>query len=365
METVADWSDVGARLREARLAAALTQVELADRVGLDRSAVAKVEAGDRRMDALELRRFSGALDLPLAHLLTRPPAAMVSRRAALAEQPGGSAGARFRLDTALMQHARDVGWLVHSGHLRPGSRPALGGGAGEPGESRELARQVRRHLGVGDEPLGALAEVCERLALYVLVIDVDAEGASLQDEGFGVAVLGGRAEPARRRATAAHELGYQLLGDAYSSDVGVSASQDERERVIDSFAAELLLPAAVVERAARGHSGAHLRTALVEVAGTWRASWSLVVTTAARVLDLPRAEQFRLLSPDPVRADFLAVLGAEPEPDLPTGATGPAWRRAVLAALRAGDITPGRAVELLHGLVTEADLPEPSTVASW
>ena len=62
-------------------------------------------------------------------------------------------------------------------------------------------------------------------------------------------MLGGQAEPGRRRWTAAHELGHHLLRDAYHSDVGVSATASERERVIDAFAGEFLLPEADIVHA--------------------------------------------------------------------------------------------------------------------
>jgi len=42
------------------------------------------------------------------------------------------------------------------------------------------------------------------------------------------------------------------VGDEYSSDLGVHASRDIREAVIDAFAAELLLPTQVLAAESRG-----------------------------------------------------------------------------------------------------------------
>jgi len=42
-------------LREAREAAAITQIELAERLGQTQSFVSKVERGDRRLDLIQLR----------------------------------------------------------------------------------------------------------------------------------------------------------------------------------------------------------------------------------------------------------------------------------------------------------------------
>jgi hypothetical protein len=85
---------------------------------------------------------------------------------------------------------------------------------------------------------------CERMGLFVAVVDLPGEGASILDGDLAAAVVSRLGDPGRRRATAAHELGHVLLGDEYSSDLGVHASRASREAVIDAFAAELLLPTA-------------------------------------------------------------------------------------------------------------------------
>lgn len=262
------------------------------------------------------------------------------------------------------QHHRDAILLIERGHLSLPARPQLGSVADQD-QARDLAGRVRDWLSVGDTPLGPLAEVGERLTQLLLVVDIDADGASVQDDTFGVAVVGGRAEPGRRRVTAAHEVGHHLLGDESSSDVGIAASRDDREQLVEAFAAELLLPRSAVEREVEGRSGDALRVRLIEVAGRWRTSWSLAVSTASAVLSLPGDERRRLLSTDPTRAEFISVLGESPLPDLGVGETGPAWRRAVLAAFGAGDISGARAVELLHGLVTEDDLPDRTALADF
>ncbi len=46
------------RLREARIAAGLTQVQVAKRLGKPQSFVSKVELGERRIDPVELLRFA-------------------------------------------------------------------------------------------------------------------------------------------------------------------------------------------------------------------------------------------------------------------------------------------------------------------
>ena len=58
-------------LREARLAAGLTQAELARRLGQTQSFVSKCERGERRLDIAEVRAFCGALGTPFPSFATR------------------------------------------------------------------------------------------------------------------------------------------------------------------------------------------------------------------------------------------------------------------------------------------------------
>jgi hypothetical protein len=63
-------------------------------------------------------------------------------------------------------------------------------------------------------PLDDLVDFCAEWGRYLLVVDRDGDGASAQVDdvpGIGAAVVGGRADPGRRRFTAAHELGHHIL----------------------------------------------------------------------------------------------------------------------------------------------------------
>jgi transcriptional regulator with XRE-family HTH domain len=57
------------RLREERLRANLTQVELATRLGKPQSFVAKYEAGERQLDVVEFLLVVRALGIPAASIL--------------------------------------------------------------------------------------------------------------------------------------------------------------------------------------------------------------------------------------------------------------------------------------------------------
>ena len=57
------------RVRQARLNAGLTQAEVAKKLGKPQSFVSKSESGERRLDAVELKRMAEILDVPITRLL--------------------------------------------------------------------------------------------------------------------------------------------------------------------------------------------------------------------------------------------------------------------------------------------------------
>ena len=57
------------RLREARLKAGLTQVQVAKALGRPQSYVTKCELGERRIDPIDLQRFAKVYRKPLSYFL--------------------------------------------------------------------------------------------------------------------------------------------------------------------------------------------------------------------------------------------------------------------------------------------------------
>jgi transcriptional regulator with XRE-family HTH domain len=364
MDSIHDWSELGERLREARAAAELSQAALAERVGLPRTALVRVEAGERGVSALELAQLSAALSLPLSHLISRSPGPVLAYRAALTEAPDETPDesadkTRYYLDVALEEHGRDAQFLLSHGHLAPSDYRGPGRSIESSEDAVAVARDLRRHLNVGNGPLGPIAEVAEFIGLYVKVTTSSKTGASLQlESGFGVAVVGSEAEPGRRRWTAVHELGHHVFGDTYNSDAGVASSSREREQLIDSFASEFLLPSELVSALPEAHDFEAFRGKLIELSGVYRLSWTSTVQAALRYKKIDKRQAQKLRALMPTRGDLIHFMGREPQPDLLPGSTGPLWQQAVLNAWLASHVTAARAVELLAGALSEDDLPQ-------
>lgn len=60
-----------ALLRQVRVDAGLRQVDLAERLGQPQSVVSKNEAGERRVDLIELRRICNAVGITIAEFVER------------------------------------------------------------------------------------------------------------------------------------------------------------------------------------------------------------------------------------------------------------------------------------------------------
>ena len=353
MQTVATQEELGSRVRQARLARGQDQSALGRAADLDRTAISKIESGARGVSALELTRIATALRLTVPDLVYVPTPTVLSRRAPLTESASGQEAARFEAETALDALLRDAEQLRTGGHLKQGVD--IGGvrWAGAD-DALALAGRVRAAARLGTRPIGTIADLCGQFGLWVTSVGADVDGMSTTpDPGFGVAVVGAKVFPGRRRATAAHELGHHLSGDEYSYELSVSASHDERESLIELFAAELLLPTEVCAARLAGTGDQEAWAEMVRICAEYRVSWSLGLRVVRRAF--PGTTTLRF-DTTPVDADFLAEHGAKPLPDLEPRTMAAAWVQACMAAVRAADITPARAAEMMRTGATAAEL---------
>lgn len=349
MGVVESQHELGDRIRQTRLARALDVTGLAAASRIERSALSKVESGSRKVSALELVRIAAALRVTVPDLVFTPSKAVLSGRRPLSEAASQQESGRFDAETALDRLMRDAEQLRVPGHLPRGATVEAVHWASVT-DALTLARRARESLKVQDGPLGAMADVCAHFGLWIATVKAPVDGLSVTPSpGFGTAVIGASVEPGRRRATAAHELGHHLSGDEYSSDISVSASTEYRERLIEAFAAELLLPAKVCKRRLRGLQGHEVRRELIRICAEFRVSWSLVLRASqgARPEETP--------GESPTDADFLEICGAKPAPDLVPPSMAGSWVRSCMAALRADEVTAMRAAEMIRtGVSSEA-----------
>jgi Zn-dependent peptidase ImmA (M78 family)/transcriptional regulator with XRE-family HTH domain len=357
-EVVATQADLGRRIADARTEAALTQADLAARIGLERTALVRIESGDRKVSATELVVIAGALDRPVDWFFVESPAAVVSRR----RDPvvGGFSRA---LDRALELTARDVTFLESRHLLSSAERPPTREAPDSFENAEDLAHDIRVVAGRPEGPLLDLQSVAESLGLlgFSLELGPDAGDAAYVEVGkFGVAVINGTMDPGRRRFSLAHELGHHLTGDAYepSPRLGVS----DTERMLNAFAAYLLMPRASVLSVWDEFSAQSARLAAIAVAVRFSVSWT-AACNQLRNLDLIDSRERERLVADDLRRGELFEFGERFTIELEPPSVPPAYARAVVSGYRRGQLTAAKTVELLYQSVGEADLPEPNVMS--
>jgi Zn-dependent peptidase ImmA (M78 family)/transcriptional regulator with XRE-family HTH domain len=352
------WAEVGGRVAAARELAGFSQRELAERLGIHRSALTRVELGQRQLDALELARIAELLGRTVEWFLTAPAETLASRRAGISADQDVQ-----RLEDVLDRVSRDVELLSDVGALTLAA-VGLQSGVTTLSEAEAGAAEARILLGCGDGPLVDLQTVVEQLGLLAFSLDLGPgviDGGYLRAGEVGVALVNGAADPGRRRFNLAHELGHHLLADEYTADFGLGSSRSDREALIDAFAIHLLMPRTSVRSRWAELSGEwdHPRQRLIVLAAEYRVSWSVAVSHAYTLELISRAEFELLQVQRPTAGDYLEVRGARFAQELRPPALAPAYAQAAMRAYRRGVISADRVVELLHGSVTLDDLPTP------
>ncbi len=247
--------EVGARIRLVREAVGLQAQDLAARVGLDPTAISKIENGKRAIKAVELTRIAEALKVsPLALLEDDPVLSNLPLAARRAGPSIASGGAYQRLLSLSELHVVLAGAGIPTSPNLAGV-PDVTGLSWLDGATR-LADWAVRDLRVepGDQRLGALATVIEgKLKIDVLIEpypDDALSGAAITHRSFPLIFVNSEFPQPRSLFTLAHELGHVLAGhadDSITLDRELSGSTDA-ERMANAFAAKYLMPEDYIRR---------------------------------------------------------------------------------------------------------------------
>ena len=349
-QEISSLAQLGARVAEAREAVGLTQGALGEAIGLERTMIAKIESGTRKVSATELVSIAQRLDRPLDWFVVESPQAIVSRRR--------SAEATYdAIDGALERLARDVELLFERDLLRTERRPTFRPPV-DIDQAVALAASVRALL---DRPAGPLEDIqsaSEALGLLAFSIALGRQGgdaAYVEVGPAGVAIINGSIDDGRRRFSLAHELGHHVTGDAYEG----TDSGTEVERLIDAFAAHFLMPGpslASIWSDLQRERGTHL--AALAVAVRYRVSWSAAISQLRNLGLISHSMRDELAAQEPTRGDHVE-LGEDWAPELVAPSVPRGYGRQVVEAYRVGRLTESKALELLHGTLGEGELPPP------
>ncbi|NEC63818.1 XRE family transcriptional regulator [Streptomyces sp. SID9727] len=361
-----DARTLGERIRDARKRAGMSQEELGQAVGIERTAVNKVEGGVRRVTALELSDIAGALGVRMFTFFEEPVPALVSHRSSQGLDTVDS-----QVDALLANLAGEVEFVDSLGVQELGLDAAAAvaqAGIVPPStnsEAEALAAKARELMGLSvGEPI---SQLCERVAGVGLLAFSRNIGEDTADAGTillrrgGVSLVNSYMKVGRRRLALAHELGHYLIADDYTVDWRVAAHSDcdvPMESRLDRFARALLLPGDAVGRGWQQKVRLHdERSAAILLASEFRVD---MATLATRLKELGLADNETTGSVRKFRtnqADIVEMNLHVPLEEL-DGTTVPRnFARAVLRLVRDERISRDRALDLLQGTFGETDLP--------
>lgn len=244
---------IGRSLRSARENRKITQEEAATALGVQVSAISRMENGQRQVSTLELTR--------LAELYGRPMEWFV--RPASATEPPDPIIALFRAEPGLQsevvrEHARRCLRLLGEGaklrrltgtssevSLPRYELPAPRSAGHAIAQGQLVAEQERRRLQLGQAPV-KVPETMARQNVWTAALELPDEisGLFLRSPDFGMAILANRTQaPVRRRFSFAHEHGHALMDrDAPATATSVHNAGERTEQRANAFAAAFLMP---------------------------------------------------------------------------------------------------------------------------
>lgn len=237
-------------LTEARLAARITQTELAERIGVSRQAVSSYEQGDKNPEPPVMARIAAVLGQPIP-FFTKESRGNFGRHSANFFRKIGA-------DTKRRNQACEVyaKWLSATAHAfdfianyPPVEIPSFeprNGGYGED-EIEEYAEETRRHFGLGLGPISNVVRLLETKGVIVSRYRIENESIEAFSYWSGsrpfVFLSSVKESAARARFDAAHELAHLCLHRwVGSEEIENKDRLKEIEREADRFAGAFLLP---------------------------------------------------------------------------------------------------------------------------
>jgi Zn-dependent peptidase ImmA (M78 family) len=230
-----------------------------------------------------------------------------------------------------------------------------------PGEN--LARTVRRELGLGDDAIPSMVELLRALGVYVLwesKTDRSLDGACARLPVPGVLVVLDEDFPSpwRTRTTLAHELCHLLFDLGADRPVLLSPSHargrhlDDLERTAKAFAAHLLVPSSGVKLQV-GSKDPTSEDAIGAVGATFGVGRQLVINRLQQVFGFSEEQRERMAKRTAAR--YRADFTRDESPER-SGLRGEPLFGLVHRALKQGRIPPSRARRIL-GVSSAEPLP--------
>ncbi len=246
---------LGSRLRAARTAAGLTQEQVANFIGLPRTAIVQMEAGNRAVSTQELSQFAQLCKVPASGFFDDAPTLKEEDAVvALFRAAGGVVGSSQWHPEVLkylsicregVQLAEYLGYPPPKGppaHFLP--KPERTVDAVEQGAM--VAEEERRRLGIAYHPVADMSDLINGQNIWASGAKLpDAmSGLFLRHSSVGMCILVNfDHNRARKRFSYAHEYAHALMDRDHSAIVSLKQDRGDLSEVrANAFAACFLMP---------------------------------------------------------------------------------------------------------------------------
>jgi Zn-dependent peptidase ImmA (M78 family)/transcriptional regulator with XRE-family HTH domain len=245
--------ELGLRLKAARERCALSQQEVADALSIPRTALTNIEAGSRSVSTVELGR--------LAELYGRDAASLIAARDNLAEAlstvlpralPDIQTSPAFAAAVnRILELCREGARLRSKLYQRrepsiANYSAAVTSTADALKQAETVAASERRRLGLGNAPVGNLAELMSAEGIWTVAAELpdDISGLFVNHGDIGTAILVNDSHSlVRRRFSYAHEFAHALFDRAEIVTATRRANATALvEKRANAFAAAFLMP---------------------------------------------------------------------------------------------------------------------------
>ncbi len=251
-------TELARRLKAARENCGLTQQQVAEALGIARTAVVQIEAGRRAVNSLELDKMARLYGRGLGEFVSDetfeedPVVALFRVTPGVADDP--TLSGELRRCTNLCREATRLEEMLGLGTSRalpityavepPSSRwEAIGQG-------KEIAEQERNRLGLGAAPVWEIAEIIRRQGVRVTEYNMpeDISGLFFHGRDIGMVIVVNRHHHRNRRLFSyAHEYCHLLVDRGRPGTVSRAENRNELVEVrANAFAAHFLMPEAGV-----------------------------------------------------------------------------------------------------------------------
>lgn len=247
--------ELGGRLRTARDACGVSQQAAAEAIGVPRTAITQMEAGNRSVSTLELTRLAELYQRPISYFFGDQPKMdeedflLALHRVApgLEQDPS----VRKQVDRCVNLYREGITLEKLLGHDMRSGPPTYAIGVprtvGESiGQGEKIADQERRRLGIGNAPISDVSELIGAQGVWASGIRLPnhMSGLFLQHPTVGLAILVNASHArGRKRFSYAHEYAHALMDrDRNVTVSSTDNSADLVEKRANAFAAAFLIP---------------------------------------------------------------------------------------------------------------------------